>query len=91
MIKECFNKLKAELENKGIKHLEIFMNCVFTDLFDKLHNQECINNFEDLIKFEDELEELISMKFKLAKEEINKYKELEKESIKDEKSAIALI
>ena len=42
MIKECFNRLKAELEKKGIKHLEIFMNCVFNDLFDKLHNQECI-------------------------------------------------
>ena len=91
MIKECFNRLKAELEKKGIKHLEIFMNCVFNDLFDKLHDQECINNFEDLVKFEDELEELINLKFKKAEEEISTYKKLEKESIKDEKSAIALI
>ena len=43
MIKECFTKLKVELESKGIKHLEIFMNFVFKDLFDKLHNQECIS------------------------------------------------
>ena len=28
------------------------MNCVFNDLIEKLHNQECINNFEDLIKLE---------------------------------------
>jgi len=35
MIKECFNRLKAELEKKGIKRLEIFMNCDFNDLFDK--------------------------------------------------------
>ena len=91
MIKECFTKLKVELKNKGIKHLEIFMNCVFKDLFDKLHNQKCINNFEDLIKFEVELEDLIQEKCKEAKEGINNYKELEKESIKDEKSGIALI
>ena len=91
MIKECFNKLKAELENKGIKNLEIFMNCVFNDLFDELHNQECITKIEDLIKFEDKLEKIIDQKCEIAKEEINKYKELEKKSIKDEKSAIALI
>ena len=91
MIKDCFNKLKTELENKGIKHLEIFMNCVFNDLFNELHNQECINSFEELVKFEDKLEELIKEKLKIAEEEINKYNELEKKSIKDEKSAIALI
>jgi hypothetical protein len=91
MIKECFTKLKIELEIKGIKHLEIFMNCVFKDLFDKLHNQECINNYEDLINFEDELEELIQKKIKTAEEEIDNFKKLESDSIKDEKSAIALI
>ena len=91
MIKECYTKLKVELEKKDIKNMQIFMNCVFKDLFEKLHNQECINNFNDLVKFEDELEELIKGKCEIAKEEINKYKELEKESIKDEKSAIALI
>ena len=91
MIKECFTRLKIELENKGIKHLDIFMNCVFKDLFDKLHNQTCINKFEELIKFEDELEKLIQEKCEKAKEEIDCFKKLERESIKDEKSAIALI
>ena len=91
MIKECFYKLKEELKNKDIKNIDIFMNFVFKDLFDKLHNKGCINNYEDLIKFEDELEELIKEKCEKVKEEINKFKQLEKESIKDEKSAIALI
>ena len=91
MIKECFTKLKIELENKGIKYLEIFMNCVFKDLFDKLRDQECINNYEDLINLEDELEELIQRKCKTAEEEIDNFKKLESDSIKDEKSAIALI
>lgn len=67
MIKECFNKLKINLKNKGIKHLEIFMNCIFKDLFFKLHNKMCINNFESLVKFEDELEELINKKCEEAK------------------------
>ena len=91
MIKECFNKLKLSLKNKDIKHIEIFMNCIFKDLFDKLHNKNCINNFEDLVKFEGELEELINKKCEESKKEIEKYKEKEKEIIGDEKSGIALI
>ena len=91
VIKNCFTKLKAELEKKDIKHLGIFMNCIFKELFNKLHNKECINNFEDLINFEDELEKLIQEKCEKAKEEINQFKQLEKDSIKDEKSSIALI
>jgi len=91
MIKECFNKLKLSLKNKGIKHLEIFMNCIFKDLFSKLHNKKCINKFENLIEFENELEELIQKKCDESKIEIEKYKEKEKEIIGDVKSAIALI
>ena len=91
MIKECFNKLKVELKNKGIKNLKIFMNCVFKDLFNKLHNQECIDEFEDLIKFEDGLEKIIQEKCQKTKEEIENFKKLERDSIKDEKSAVALL
>jgi hypothetical protein len=91
MIKECFTKLKVELENKGIKYLEIFMNCIFKDLFEKLHNQECIDKFEDLINFEDELEKLIQEKCEKSVEEFENFKKLERDSIKDEKSGIALI
>ena len=91
VIKNCFTKLKAELEKKDIKHLEIFMNCIFKELFNKLHKKECINNFEELINFEDELEKLIQEKCEKAKEEIDQFKQLEKDSIKDEKSSIALI
>ena len=87
MIKKCFNKLKLELENKGIKNLDIFMNCIFKDLFEQLHNKECINNYEELIIFEDQLELLIQSKCKQAYEEIKKYKEL----IKVENSSVALI
>ena len=67
------------------------MNEVFNDLFNKLHEQECINSYEDLIKFEDELEKLIQNKFIKAKEDIDRYKDFEKQKITDENSALALL
>ena len=91
MIKECFILLKKELEKKGIKEIEIFMNCIFIDLFKKLHEQECIDDYETLIKFEKELDRLIQGKFDKVKGEIENYKEFERNCIKDEKSAIALL
>ena len=91
MIKECFNRLKVELENKGIKQIEIFMNFVFKDLFDKLHKRKCIDNFEDLVEFEKELEKLIEEKCENVIEEINRYEELEKKCLDDKNSGIALI
>lgn len=90
-IKECFILLQKELEKKGIKEIEIFMNFIFKDLFTKLHDKECINNYEELIKFENELEKLIQEKFEQAKKEIDKFKKFEKESIKDKTSGIALL
>ena len=91
MIKECFNRLKVELENKGIKHLEIFMNFIFKDLFDKLHKKKCIDEFKKLVEFEDELETIIQEKCNKVDEEINKYKKLEENCISNKESGIALV
>ena len=90
-IKESFILLQRELEKKGIKEIEIFMNIIFEELFNKLHDKECINNYEELIKFEEDLENLIQNKFTQAKKEIDKFKVFEKESIKDKTSGIALL
>ena len=90
-IKECFQLLKKELEKNDITQVEIFMNFVFKDLFKKLHGKECINNYEDLITFENELDKIILEKLNKVKEEINKYKESEKKILKDPKSWIALL
>jgi len=90
-IKECFILLQNELEKKGIKKIDVFMNFIFNDLFKVLHNRKCINNFEELIEFENELEKLIEDKFNQAKEKIDKFKELEMKSIKDQNSGIALL
>ena len=91
MIKECFNRLKVELENKGIKHLEIFMNFIFKDLFDKLHKKKCIDEFKKLVEFEEELETIIQEKCNKVDEEINKYKKLEENCISNKESGIALV
>ena len=89
-IKECFNLLKSELNKKGIKKIDIFMNLIFKDLFKLLHNKKCINNFGELILFEDELEKLIQDKFNQTKNEINRLRESEIKSITDYNSSIAL-
>ena len=90
-IKVSFTLLQKELEKKGIKEIEIFMNFIFKDLFNKLHDKECIKNYEELIKFENELDEFIQEKFTQAKKEIDKFKKFEKESINDKTSGIALL
>jgi len=87
-IKECFNLLQKELEKKGIKEIKIFMNFIFKDLFNKLYDKECIKEYEDLIKFESELDKLIQEKLEQLKKEIKKF---EKESINDKTSGIALL
>ena len=91
IINECFKKLKNELEKKGIKQVEIFMNEVYKELFNKLHDKECINSYEELIEFENDLEKLIQDKFMKAKEDIDNYKEFEKNKIKEQNSALALL
>ena len=90
MIKLCYNLLILELEKKRIDNIEIFMNCVFNDLFKQLNERECITKFEDLIKFEDELEKIIQNACKVTIQKISDYKEEEKKYRKKE-SAIALL
>ena len=90
-IKECFILLQKELEKKGIKKSEIFMNVVFKELFLKLHEKECIDKYIDLIDFEDDLEEIIQKNINKAKELIDKLEEIEKENCKDKTSPIALL
>ena len=90
-IKECFILLKKELEKKGIKEIDIFMNYIFKDLFEILHDEECIKNFEKLIEFEDKIDKLIQGKFDDVKKEIDKFKKFEKDSIKNKESGIALL
>ena len=83
--------IKKKLEKEGIKCLDILMNIIFKELFNKLHDQECINKYTKLIEFEKELDRLIQEKVDKAKDIIEKFNEIEKENFKDKISAIALL
>ena len=86
-----FELLKNELSKKGINSIEIFMNNIFKELFEKLHEKEIINEYKDLIDFENELEKLIQEKIKKSSEEIKKYEENIKNNNNDKTSAINLL
>lgn len=90
-IYECYILLKKVLEKEGIKCLDILMNIIFKELFNKLHAQECISKYTKLIEFEKELERIIQEKVNKAKDIIENFNEIEKENFKDKTSAIALL
>ena len=73
IINESFILLKNELSKKGIYSIEIFMNYIFKELFEKLHEKETINEYKELIDFEKDLEKLIQEKIEKSIEEIKKY------------------
>ena len=76
IIYECWHLLKNELLKENIDSIEEFMNYIFPYLFEILNKEKMIDKYENLIKFEDILEETIQ-KFirKFKEEEDNKRKE----------------
>ena len=65
----CWIILKNELLKVEIYSIEKFMNYIFVDLFPILNKKECINDYDSLIKFEDELEIHIQESIKKYKKE----------------------
>ena len=72
IINESYILLKKELEKKGINSIEIFMNYIFKDLFEKLHEIEIIDEYKKLVDIENELEKLIQEKMEKTFEKIKK-------------------
>jgi len=91
VLNESYIFLKNELSKKGIDSIEIFMNYIFKDLFTKLNEKECIDNYEGLIEFENELETLIQEKIDKSVEEIKKYNEIINKNSQDKDSSISLL
>ena len=81
-LKECWNLLEKRLSENGINSIDIFMDFTFKNVFNKLHNKECINNYDDdeLNDFEGVLEEIIQEKIESMKNEIEKYKTLNQDN-----------
>ena len=87
-LNECWILLKNELAKKGITSIEIFMNFSFKDLFNKLHDKECIEIYEDLINFEeDDLEPIIKEKIEKSLVEIEKYQKIINENSGENKNS----
>ena len=90
-LNECWIKLKKELLKKDINSIDIFINLIFKDLFNKLHSKECIDNYEYFIIFEKDLDQLIQEKVELTQIEIEKYKKIMNEKNEDKNSAFYLL
>ena len=90
-LNECWILLEKELKKNEINSIDVFMNFIFKDLFNALHEKDIINNYDELISFEDEIESIIQEKIKNSQEEYKKYKELiNKESV-DKESSINIL
>ena len=88
---ECWILLKKELSKKNINSIDIFMNFAFKEVYYKMHRQECVDDYDGLIEFEDKLEELIQKKIKSSLEECEKYQETIKKMSKDKNSFLSLL
>ena len=80
VISECWNLLKNELLKENIDSIEDFMHYIFVDLFKLLNSQKKIDDYKELIKFENSLEEQIQKLIHKFKEDDEKIK---KENITD--------
>ena len=67
-LKECFILFRKDLVKKGIKKIEIIINLVFKELFTLLYEKECIEKYDELIDFEDDLEKIIQHKIEKQKD-----------------------
>ena len=90
-INESYILLKKELSQKGIVSIELFMNEIFKELFDKLHEKESITEYRELIDFEKDLENLIQEKIEKSIEENKKYNEKINQNSSDKNSSINLL
>ena len=90
-LNKCWILLNKELFEKGVTSIEIFMNFIFKDLFYKLHEKKCIETYDELIEFEEILQKIINENIEKSLSEIQKYKTIINDNIKDKRSVISLI
>ena len=91
IINESFILLKNELSKKGINSIEIFMNYTFKELFEKLYERDCIDDYKELIDFEKDLDNLIQEKIKKSIEEIKNYNKVIEINSIDKNDSISLL
>jgi len=89
-LNECWILLKNELSKEKIDSIEKFMSYIFSDLFQILNNENKIDNYESLLKFEKILESNIQKIIKKYKE-FSMDNSLKKENNEDKTSFICLL
>jgi hypothetical protein len=88
---ECWTILKNELLKQNIDSIEKFMSYIFSDLFLILNEEEKIENYESLIKFEDILELKIKKIIQKYKEDMNQNDLINLKNDEDKTSSIYLL
>jgi len=83
VITECWEMIKFELKKLGISSVDIFMNYIFSDIFEALNNHKTITEYNELINCEKELDELISEKIENFRKEYSKINNLNEFNSKD--------
>ena len=70
-LNECWNILNNELLKENIDSIDKFISFIFCDIFQILNKQRKIEDYESLIKLEDDLESTIQKAIKNYKEHID--------------------
>ena len=90
-ISECWKLLEEELKKVGIVSIDEFLHYIFAELFPILNKEKTIDNYKNLYKFEEQLEEKIQeliYKFKLDGNSLELYNN---EKDNDKNSTINLL
>ncbi len=89
MIKVNWTHLEKSLQEKNID-IYIFMNLIFNELYGYLNRKNKITDYEELLKSEREIEEIINKKIKEYKEYFSFYaKNKDKYRVKNPTSKIS--
>ena len=83
MITKCWELLREELFKKKVNNIELFMNYIFSDLFNLLNSQQEIKSYKQYIEIEKQLDELILNKIKDYLDEKEKYEKIKKPNTND--------
>ena len=91
IIQSNWNLLEEALKEKNIPSIQAFMNIIFKELSDKISKCEIIRGEDELIKFEESIENIVQnnidkdkscQKYKKYKEMNNKYNEIKEKDLK---------
>ena len=91
MLRHCWELLRNELNKYNINNIELFMNYIFSGLFELLKGKKENLNYDELIELENKVEAFVSKKIKIFLEENKNYEKLIKPDLNDKLLPINLL